>query len=140
MIRTRKNAARPQLEWLDMRELPSASPAAMVMPTLSPAVHVPLPTTPQPLATVNAAKPAAVVFDGTYTVSVITVQNKTTNTVNSQLQWTGTPWKSCSLKAGESHLYSVTGSNQKALIGYDSGFQAGFQDQKYSLPSRNFTA
>ncbi len=96
---------RPVVEFLDARELLSASPAAIVMPTLVQVTPILNPATPKPLLTSSAVKASPVAFDATYTVSVITIQNKTSNPVNFQLQWTGTAWKSYSLKPGETRLY-----------------------------------
>ena len=37
-------------------------------------------------------------------------------------------------------MYYIRGSNLTAVIDYDWSYQPGYQDQKYALASKNFTA
>jgi hypothetical protein len=139
MTRRSKVTSRPRLESLDGRELPSASPAGLVLTPTLPAVHAPMPVAPT-AADLGGVKAASTVFDATYTVSVVTIQNRTTNPVNFSLLWPGTSWKAYTLKPGETRLYYIKGSNLTAQIDFDWSYKPGFQDQRYSLASKNFTA
>jgi len=148
MNRRIKYSTRPQLETLDARQLLSATPTAVVMPLAVQAAHVS--TMPNPIAiesgsALKAAAPSAikassVVFDGTYTDSVVTIQNRSSSTVNFQIQWPGTAWTSYSLNPGATRLYYIKGANLTALIRYDWSYQPGYQQQEYQLASKNFTA
>jgi hypothetical protein len=144
MSRQTKIAFRPMLDTLMTRELPTASPAALVIPHaahfIGPVSYDEQIQSNAQTSTKSTIKPSAVSLDGFYTVSVVTIQNRTTSALNFQLQWPNSSLKSYTLKAGETRLYYITATNAKATIDYDYSFAPGIQHQKYSLASKNFNA
>src|SRR5581483_7127990 len=68
------------------------------------------------------------------------IQNKTANVVYFSLQWPGNAWQSYSLSPGETRLYWSYTAGQNAVISFDSSYDPGFQDQRYTLTSKDFVA
>jgi hypothetical protein len=137
-----------EVESLQVRELLSANVLAAGLHLPTDAAHAALTAAPMAVDYGSALKStapshvaqAAIGFDQTYTVSVVTIQNRTANTVNFQLQWPGTAWYSYSLKPGETRLYWITGSQKSALIRYDCSYAPGYQEQSWTLTSKSFAA
>src|SRR5581483_784895 len=136
MLNREKKAYRPMLEGLEARQLASVSPVRLAAPAVDhPATHAPLTVGHSP-----AVKGGLGSFDDTTIDSVITIQNKTANVVYFSLQWPGNAWQSYSLSPGETRLYWSYTAGQNAVISFDSSYDPGFQDQRYTLTSKDFVA
>jgi hypothetical protein len=137
---TPKRAFRPDaLDRLESREVLSTS--SLIQHVANPA-QVFLPQTPVTnphQAILNGGTQAAAVTSAAspYQYSVVSIKNSTSNPVHFSLRFGSGPWANFTLNPGQERAYYVHGLNQVATISFDKSFAPGFQEQRYSLASRN---
>ena len=80
-----------------------------------------------------ASAPSAVTI-----YSVVTIRNETNNIIYYSLQWPGSNSTDFSVAPYSSRIHWGTGENVTPTIKYDWSFAPGYQEQSYSLTSRDF--
>ncbi len=137
--------ARPCLESLESRELLDAGGLTHLTAPIVPAAHLST-LTPAPLQVIHANPTAPTQsvrapgagFDETILYSAVTLRNTTNATIAYSFYWPGAGWKSYTLGPHQSRVHYIDSANLTAQISYDRSFAAGYQDQRYNLPSENF--
>lgn len=122
-----KNRTRLSLEDLEGRTLADAKVLGAVAAPLGEAV-----------VRTASVQASSIGFDMPITYSVVTLKNTTTATIGMKFSWDGVHWSSHTLTPGQTWFYWTAKPNVTGQISFDKSFATGYQEQKYSLPSKNF--
>lgn len=91
-----------------------------------------------PMTTAAAPQLASTAVSSRVVQSVITIRNMNNFSVTYYIQWPGYGWQSYSIGPIQYRLHYLAKSGARPLISFDNNFAAGYQEQRYALPSKAF--